>query len=226
MTPESLTTEIIQRFWGYVKKSEECWEWQGHRDKDGYGKMRVGRRQLARSNRIAWMVNFGKIPKDLFVLHRCDNPPCVRPDHLFLGTARDNVIDKITKGRNRPQMGEARHNAKLTSEMVTQIVKEYCPRVMTQKMLAEKYGVSQGTISHILRGGHWKHIERAKVIVSHKAATASSNRAAKKISSEIAAEIRAQYAAGGVSQQKLGEVFGVNQRMVSNIVLGKAWPNS
>lgn len=81
-----------------------CWEWQGHRDDKGYGDvMFCGREQGA--HRFAWESEFGHIPNGLYVLHKCDNPPCVRPDHLFLGTKADNSLDMVRKGRqnSRPR---------------------------------------------------------------------------------------------------------------------------
>jgi hypothetical protein len=86
MTPRTPTTADI------------CWEWAGARNSDGYGKSYAGS-GYRMAHRVAWESSFGPIPDGLFVLHRCDNPPCVRPDHLFLGTNTDNVRDSVAKGR-------------------------------------------------------------------------------------------------------------------------------
>lgn len=86
------------RFWSKVEKSDGCWEWQGSRTK-GYGKFWAGSGGLVRAPRFSWKLHNGPIPDGLHVLHSCDNPPCVRPDHLFLGTNLENIRDRMAKGR-------------------------------------------------------------------------------------------------------------------------------
>jgi hypothetical protein len=89
---------FAERFWGRVDRSGDCWLWTGWRQANGYGGLRV-KRQAHYAHRVAWTLVNGPIPDGLFVCHHCDNRPCVRPDHLFLGTARDNTRDSIAKGR-------------------------------------------------------------------------------------------------------------------------------
>ncbi len=85
-------------FWSKVSKTSDCWLWMGSKRKSGYGHFRyMGRLQSA--HRVAWQLAFGPIPAGMNVLHRCDNPSCVRPDHLFLGTQADNMADKMAKKR-------------------------------------------------------------------------------------------------------------------------------
>jgi hypothetical protein len=93
---------LDERFWRHVDASGDCWVWTGARSIAGYGKMRLSRpRQLMDAHRVSWELHNGPIPDGFLVLHRCDNPPCVRPEHLFLGTHADNAADKIAKGRAR-----------------------------------------------------------------------------------------------------------------------------
>lgn len=92
------------RFWKFVAKSTSengCWEWAGKKTHDHYGQIRPGGKKSSHvmAHRVSWELHFGSIPADMLVCHRCDNPPCVRPDHLFLGTHQDNVLDAIEKGR-------------------------------------------------------------------------------------------------------------------------------
>ncbi len=158
--------DIKTLFFERVKKTDGCWEWIGTKGGAGYGTFYIkgekrGKRFYA--HRLAWMIYFNEVPtKDLWVLHTCDNPPCVRPDHLWLGTSSDNSQDREDKGRgNRTYnhvMGELNWNAKLTSEQVLEIRESYKSRIMTMKMLAEKFNVYQGTICCIISRKSWKHL--------------------------------------------------------------------
>lgn len=150
---------------------DECWEWQGAQVRYGYGNSTLilqGKR-VRGAHRVAWVLQFGPIPNNLCVLHKCDNPPCVNPAHLFLGTRADNIRDCIRKGRNKTDIaGEmARHPerrakgekiglAKLTEkdvENIRRLYKEGWP----QDIVGSKFGVSQSTISHIINRKTWKH---------------------------------------------------------------------
>jgi len=93
---------LSERFWAKVDRRglDECWEWQGSRTGRGrYGNVKVDSYTNAPSHRVAWELTNGPVPEELCVCHRCDNPPCCNPAHLFLGTHQDNMIDKVAKGR-------------------------------------------------------------------------------------------------------------------------------
>ena len=129
------------RFWNKTKKQKSgCWEWTGSKFKSGYGQVRI-KRKLARAHRIAWELVNGPIPKGMCVLHRCDNPPCVNPDHLFLGTQSENMQDMVEKDRRG-----------LTMLQKQEIRKRYAKGVVFQRELADEYGVTRSYISIIISG--------------------------------------------------------------------------
>ncbi|KKL67586.1 hypothetical protein LCGC14_2133510 [marine sediment metagenome] len=131
-----------------------CWEWQGCRLKDGYGLIGRGggKRGMLRVHRAMWEIVFGPIPDGMDVLHRCDNPPCANPTHLWLGTHADNMADMIAKGRCADRAGEKNGNAKLTWEQVKAIRAD----TRFQRVIAAEYGVVPQLISQIKLGQIWK----------------------------------------------------------------------
>lgn len=148
----------IERFWSKVDKSggdDACWEWQANRLPDGYGIICL-QGANHRAHRVSYEITNGPIPDGMFVCHSCDCPSCVNPKHLFLGTAQDNVDDKVAKGRWRgnPVRGEDASWSILTEAQAREILAS----TDTQAELARRYGVHQTTISDIKRGKHWKHI--------------------------------------------------------------------
>jgi hypothetical protein len=151
-----LTRTDLARFWAKVHKGDECWEWTALADKNGYGKFWL-QGYTYRANRISYAIANGD-PGELHVCHTCDNPLCVNPAHLWLGTSGDNTRDKVAK--NRQTKGESDGNSKLTTEMVGEILDSE----ETNLTLAARYGVSDGLISHIRRGSVWKHISRKQYV--------------------------------------------------------------
>jgi hypothetical protein len=147
---------IVDRFWAKVRKADgdACWEWTGATKPQGYGVMGVGKRGtgVIRVTRFSYELHFGPFDKELFVLHKCDNPRCVRPDHLFLGTARDNIRDAMAKGRWKPPRGRR----KLSDDQVREIRREFRPGMA--KSMAQNYGVTERTIHNVVSGDTWNAI--------------------------------------------------------------------
>ncbi len=149
-----------RKFWSMVKvKPNGCWEWQGSfRDKQRYGAFWVNGRD-ERSHRVSWTLTFGAIPTGMHVLHNCDNPPCVRPDHLFLGTQADNNRDMVAKGRNTWIHGDQSHCAKLNDGKVRRIKQLLLEGKFYHREIAEQFSVSRTTIEQIHSGIVWKHVK-------------------------------------------------------------------
>jgi hypothetical protein len=148
---------LAPRFWAkvLVKEPDECWEWQAGKTAFGYGRMGVAGHRLMLAHRISWELANGPILDDLKVLHRCDNPPCVNPAHLFLGTTGDNNRDCDAKGR-RERRGSHNGRAILDEDLVERIRWEHY-RGQTQAALARKYGVGRIVISAVVLGRTWTH---------------------------------------------------------------------
>ena len=158
---------LEDRFWEKVDKSEglgpdgTCWEWRAYVHPSGYGQLGLGRAVdgVMHTHRISYLLEHGEIPKGMLVLHKCDNRLCVNPDHLWLGTHKDNTQDMIAKGRRRKSSqvvrGEGVSNSKLTEDLVRKMRAE---PPMTFKKLGEKYGVTAGTACKVILRQTWGHV--------------------------------------------------------------------
>ncbi|MCI0659977.1 MAG: HNH endonuclease [Acidobacteria bacterium] len=158
--PTDLSTS---RFWSRVEKRQEdsCWHWLGSIDGRGYGRMGFGTRYFL-AHRISYFWSVGPIPKGMFVCHKCDVPACVNPKHLFLGDAHANNQDMKLKGRAKGRGPRGSHNgrARLADSQVEEIRRRYSAKNITQSQLALEYGVDQTTVSCLLRGNTWKHLDK------------------------------------------------------------------
>ena len=144
-------------FWSRVDKSggaSACWEWMAARHYKGYGETTVGVRKKDKAHRVSWTLERGPIPDGMHVLHRCDNPPCVNPEHLFLGTNADNINDAIAKGRRAVR--ERHPRTKITQAQADEIRRRYDPGAkMFTTTLAREYGLSSRQVSGIIRFESW-----------------------------------------------------------------------
>jgi len=145
----------MKRFWSKVDKTGECWLWTASTTYNGYGQFAIESKPI-RAHRYSYELANGEFDKKLYVLHKCDNRICVRPSHLHLGTHKDNMKEMRNKGRSL--VGEKHHNAKLTDEDVRAIKKQLRCRI-TQRVIADNFGVSEDRIQCINTGKAWGHID-------------------------------------------------------------------
>lgn len=152
--------DLFIRFWKKCKINEEsnCWEWQGSVTEKGYGRFDVSinnKTKHFRAHRISYELCIGDIPPNIMVCHECDNPSCINPEHLFLGTNADNIADMMKK--NRQRKGEIHGRNKLSLDEV-QYIKSFPKYHGSGVKLAEQFAVSKTTIYDIRNGKRWKHL--------------------------------------------------------------------
>lgn len=146
-----------ERFWRKVKKGEGCWLWIGGKTSGGYGEIQINGKKCY-AHRVSWQLFNREIPRGLYVLHHCDNPPCVNPNHLFIGTQSINILDANNKGRAKPPImkGEDHACAKLTLMEVREIRKLYQEGQTNKTKIAKLYGVSDMNIFKIINRKTWR----------------------------------------------------------------------
>lgn len=155
----------LKRFWFKTNKNGpihpvhgQCWVWTG-KTRNGYGRFSINKK-VNNVNRYSWTIHFGKIPKGLCVCHKCDNPRCVNPAHLFLGTTVQNTNDRQQK--QRQARGEKIHSAILTESQVIYIRKVYKShsKLYGASALAHRFGVAYSTLLDVVINRTWKHLVR------------------------------------------------------------------
>lgn len=151
--------DITSRFWARVIKGDDgaCWRWNAPRHNFGYGTLSKDR-TLVSAHRFSWELHFGQIPQGMLVCHGCDNPECTNPEHLFLGTHKDNVQDMIQKRRNVTTPGEKNGTSKLTESDVREIRDMVARGATNTDALADAFSVSRTCINHVIRRSTWAHI--------------------------------------------------------------------
>lgn len=160
-SPYMAKHELDSSFWSKVDKSGDCWLWTGYRMPSGYGRHTInGKEYLTHRLALEWRIG-SRIPPGLCACHRCDVPSCVNPDHLWVGTRRENMIDRTSKGRQAK--GETSGASKLSTSAAYAIRAAAAKGGYgTQSALARQYGVSRQAVSQLLRGATWRHLSPLK----------------------------------------------------------------
>jgi transposase len=209
----------VARFWKHVQITDGCWYWTSACNRpNGYGSFKIQGKMIG-AHRFSYTITRGAIPKGLCVCHKCDNPSCVRPDHLFIGTHKDNGRDKAEKGR--APSGTRNAGSKVTEAQAAEIRRLDLTGI-PQREIASRYGLIQTTVSRIVRADTWRHVAH-ELGVSRRDRTARGERqGSSKLTAPRVLEIRA-LAASGVRYADIASQFRVGIPQVSRIVHRKRW---
>lgn len=139
------------RFWAYVRKTDKCWEWQGAILSTGYGQFSHKKQRIS-AHRLAYILEYGQIPEGLLVCHKCNNRSCVRPSHLYAGTAKQNFADAIKAGAIR--FGERHHSSKIDWNQAATI-RELAANGVSQRKIAKQFNIAQTSVGAIIRHETW-----------------------------------------------------------------------
>lgn len=151
-----MTDYLQRRFWSRtIVRDDGCWDWTGSTNAGGYGQVSVNRRPIL-AHRVAWLLSHFIIPEGKWVLHRCDRRPCVNPDHLFLGTRTDNMLDMRSKGRQ--SQGTRFPQSRLTPELIVSMRAMHAAGESTAN-IGRSMGVAQSTVSRALSGRTWRQAQ-------------------------------------------------------------------
>jgi len=224
----------MKRFWSKVAVAgaDECWEWRASRDANGYGLFCLSGGGRVRAHRFSWEMANCEIPEGLIILHRCDNPPCVNPAHLRLGTQADNVADMVAKGRQKPPPApreELHWSATLTAAQAVAIYRRAASRE-PHRGIARDFGVSPTTVARIARRERWQSATEAAVAEpvvpfarSTKGRVCQGVRHPRaKLNPDRVHEIRA-LASAGTSTRKLAVLMGVARSTIDQVLKGGTW---
>lgn len=210
-----MTADLLEKFNSSISvdPSSGCWIWTGALNPKGYGKLNINSKKLL-AHRVSWLLFRGEIPTGMCICHKCDNPPCVNPGHLFLGTRADNSKDMVEKKRSL--QGERAPSSKLNAVEVAEILSSS----ETLENLANRYGVSFKTISAIRRRKIWKHIETDEIVLCELRGHRTGER--HKWSKLTVLKVK-EIKASTLSCCELGRIHGVDPDTIKAIKVGRTW---
>lgn len=220
-----------ERLWSKIDRrgNDECWLWTGCRTKKGYGMILAEHeRKYIPAHRGVWAEIHGAIKGGVEICHKCDNPPCCNPEHLFSGTHQENMADCATKKRFNPARGELQHAAKLTEELIGKIIQD---RLLgaSYKKLSAKYGVAESSIHKAVTGKSWKHLfdpsdtdRQVAISVKTRIYECGEKSLNSRFKNKDILEMRSRHA-NGETQTAIAASFGISQGTVHGIVHRKTW---
>lgn len=205
-----------ERFWFNVDKSGDCWEWKAGKDRDGYGVFsgEVGGIKYRLAHRFSWALATGEVlPSSTMILHSCDNPSCVNPDHLRGGTAQDNSDDMVKRARHRKGENHSRPSTKFTEEMVRAI----CADSRPYEEIAKFHGCHKQTVMDMKRRRTWTFLKDV-LVVRNARGSVGENRS-KNLTEQDIRDIRA----ADEINAKLAIKYGVSQATICDIKKRRSW---
>src|SRR6185312_1337038 len=206
-----------ERFWYSVEKQDGgCWEWQAGKDRDGYGvfKGEVGGVMYRLAHRFSWALTTGEVLfPHIFLLHSCDNPSCVNPDHLSTGTTQDNTADMVRKGRQAQGLRHGRAGVKFTEEQV----REICSDARPYHLIAADHKCHKQTIIDMKARRTWKFLEGVEVNRNKRGSSGEAR--SKTLAEQDIRDIRASQDSGAVLSRK----YGVSQQTICDILKRRSW---
>jgi len=205
--------EDLKRFWKKVNKHDNCWNWIAGKDKDGYGLFKLNGKSI-RSHRFSYYVYNNFIDQSLMVLHICDNPSCVNPDHLKQGTAQDNITDMDNKNRRNMKSG-ARKTSHLSEDDIINMRQMCLNKDYSYSQIGKLYNISITEVSRIARGIRWKDV---KGVLSNR----KNINVKLKLTYQDAMSIRKMHS-DGIPQWKLCKIFNITSSHISGIINNKKW---
>jgi hypothetical protein len=216
----NFTEKYINRFWSHVdiKLESECWIWKLAKI-SGYGATSYHHKSFY-AHRMAYGLCYGEFDQSLEVLHKCDNPSCCNPHHLFLGTPKDNYDDMVIKGRDIYFSGEDVYLSKLKELQVLEIRNRYFEGNITQLDLAKEYNVKESTINDIMSGRTWKHVGGPRINPGHVWTKGTSQ-----LLKEDVLNIRYLFDNKLMSKNDIAKKYDVKEYTIRAILRKKTWKN-
>lgn len=211
---------VLTRFWSKVDTFGDCWEWKAGRMRDGYGRFSINGITFP-AHRIAYCIYNSADPGALLVCHKCDNPGCVNPSHLFVGAPIDNALDKIEKGRDNPAVGERGSNAAMTDVSAHVARDMYATWKYTCRDIAIHFGVDRITIQRIVTGRTYK-TAGGPISRNNKRHTDGERNGRAKLKEQDVRDIRSLFS-GGKTVLQISRMLDLHESTVGNVVKRKTW---
>jgi hypothetical protein len=219
---ERLLSNYTEHDGGYATP---CWMWLGTITSDGYGRLSVN--DCGRpAHRYSWLCHFGDIPQNMNVCHHCDNPWCIRPDHLFLGTDQDNVDDMRAKGRDTYGQNYGKNNgqSRLTDEQVLEIRRKCAAGGLSHEKIARQYHIDRKTVAHINSGRNWIHLLPDDYVPAPaQPPPRGEAQGRSKLTEDQARQIRRMALSGDYCLQEIADMFNISKSGVHAIKSGRNW---